>query len=282
MALLAALGLSASEPAAALLGRVVTRRRAAWRGPLLLRFAAVDEANRARKLAAAGQMEDAIAAAQHALELAGREFPADYPVRAFILDDLVRCTCASIGWTRLWTTADVRSRPSRAQSPARSITRCSPAISRTIHAGRGEYARAEPLYQGAYEIFVAQLGLEHGQTALTARNLAIAYTELSRHDKALVAFERAAASRRQLDGATSAPYATALLDMAGAQLALERIDAARASAQEARGILEGASAGPVPLAEAELTLARAAIRDFSLGESAVPPRHRFAQTRGRR
>ena len=106
--ILTSLGLSPPEPAASLPGPSHgTTTRSPLR-PLAAESAALNEAKRARALGAAGELEDAIVAAQHALDLAKREFRHDDPVLAIILVISQRCISASIVWTRLWTTAGVR------------------------------------------------------------------------------------------------------------------------------------------------------------------------------
>ena len=242
---------------------------------------ALEEAKRARAIADAGQLQEAIEVAEHALDLAKREFPKDHAYIAFILDDLATF---HLRLNRLDEALNY-SRPAMA-----TIERAAPGSVAyaalaghlaTIYGARGEYAKAEPLYKQAYGIFLARRGRDDTETASTARNLAIAYAELSRAEEALAYFEDATAARKRLDGATSSAYAQALLDLAGAQLALERPEIARVTAGKAREILEQQGAGIVALTEADTALARVYTPRFRSRSCGVAPAGRPPQTRRR-
>ena len=258
----------AGAPAAALpVGAPSSALAQRWLWQIAAGSPALDQAQKARALAAAGNLKEAIDVERQALDLAQREFGQDHAYVAFILDDLATLHLRlnqlddALDYGRRAVATIERAKPGSVESATLAGNLA------TIYGARGEYVKAEPLYKNAYEIFLAQLGADRAETAATARNLGIAYAELSRREEALGYFERAAAARKQLDGAASIAYASALLDLAGGQLALERAADARTTVGQARAILEQQGAGPVPLAEAGITLARAAILESKLDEA---------------
>ena len=143
-------------------------------------------------------MEEAADAAERALGLAEREFGRDHTFVAFVLEDLAALHLRlnrldeALGYGERAVATIERAAPGSVEYAALAANLAS------VHAARGEYREAEPLYKEAYNLFEAQLGAAHERTAMTARNLAIAYAELSRREEALAYFERAAAAREAL------------------------------------------------------------------------------------
>ena len=97
----------------------------------------------------------------------------------------------------------------------------------------GEYAKAEPLYQEALQIWQKVLGPEHPDTATSLNNLAELYKRMGEYAKAEPLFQEALRIRRKVLGPEHPDTATSLNNLAYFEFDLGRIDEATALARQA-------------------------------------------------
>lgn len=228
--------------------------------------AALAAKQEARSLAAEGQLEAALDKAREALQLARAEFGERHAVTAFILDDLSTLSFRlgrledALAWSEQALPTMV------ASSGENSIGYAVVSGNRaTILAAQGRFRDALPLYSDAHATFVRELGKAHERTAQNARNLGIAYAETGQFERARTFFEEAVRAREALDGGQSPSVGRALLELAGAELRLEDLAAARQATLRARSIFDTQAApAPSDLAESDIMLARIDIQESRL------------------
>jgi CHAT domain-containing protein len=101
-----------------------------------------------------------------------------------------------------------------------------------VYTRRGEYAKAEPIFQRALAIREKALGPEHPYIADSLNNLAILYRERAEYAKAEPMLQRALAIREKVLGPEHPAVAATLNDLA--ELSAAKGEAARAIAYQSR------------------------------------------------
>ena len=216
-----------------------------------------------RALAGEGLYAEAIEAAERSLACAEETFGDSHENLAFILDDL------AVAHLKLKRFDDAKAYGERAVSiigRARpgSVDHAKLATNlASVHAALGRYQDAEPLYRIAHEIISADQSANPSLKASMARNLAITEAELSRYQASLDLYAEAARSTEEAAGRNTPAFGQALLDLAGAHLALDQTDQAESYALSARNLI-GADKAP-----ADLVLAKVALQRSALGEAAA-------------
>ena len=97
----------------------------------------------------------------------------------------------------------------------------------------GEYAKAEPLYQGALQIRQKLLGTEHLDTAQSLNNLGGLYEDMDEYAKAEPLYQEALQIRQKVLGPEHPDTAQSLDNLAVLEFDLGRIDQAAAFARQA-------------------------------------------------
>lgn len=226
----------------------------------------VEVARQARRLAAQGKYEEAIAKTQEALALATKVFGPDHENIGYLLDDLAAYHLrlnrleAALSYSARAVTI-VGDRLGREASGYGAVAN----TLATIFTSLGQFKDAERLYREAHKVFVSRLGLAHARTARTARNLGIVYAEMSRNSEARKFFEQAIEANRKIHGDDSVGVAKAYLDAAGLYLQDEDAPRAQWAAEKAKRILSAKR--PInhfELALADLMFARIAINQSEL------------------
>ena len=122
---------------------------------------------------------------------------------------------------------------------------------------RGEYEEAELLYRRALEIRQRALGDDHPDVAATLANLGTLLESQGDHEQAALYYQRALRIAEKTLPPDHPDLTLSILGLADVALARRRPDVARAHAERAVSMLEGAKVVPDELAKARFTLARA-------------------------
>jgi tetratricopeptide (TPR) repeat protein len=102
-----------------------------------------------------------------------------------------------------------------------------------VYQSKGEYAKAEPLYQEALRIRQKVLGPEHPDTALSLNNLGSLYQAMGEYAKAEPLYQDALRIYRKALGPEHPETATMIENLALLEFDLDRIDEATALARQA-------------------------------------------------
>lgn len=227
---------------------------------------ALDFAKSARALAASHQYAQAIPLGERALAMARVQYGPRHEYVAYILDDLAT-------WNyQLQHFEEAMQYSLQAVGiigDAKGVTSIEYASLvnnlASIRSVKGQYQEAATLYEGSYATIVKNLGPDHERSAQLARNLGIAYLELSRYDAAQRHFAEALRASRARQGDASLATARAYLDLSGAHLRMEQVDEARREALAARDILAPQRpSDAVALSAADVMLAQIDIHESRL------------------
>jgi CHAT domain-containing protein/Tfp pilus assembly protein PilF len=131
-----------------------------------------------------------------------------------------------------------RSCPSRVTSLARKQRRPSRQYLAVLYENLGDYARAEPLYQQALEIYEKAYGPEHPSVATTTNNLAALYERLGDYGRAVPLYQQALTIREEIYGSDHPSVATTLNSLATLYLHLREYSQAEPLYQRALAIRE--------------------------------------------
>ncbi|MGF6851416.1 tetratricopeptide repeat protein [Paraburkholderia sp. CI3] len=227
---------------------------------------ALDIARRARALASEGQYVQAIALGEQALAMVRTRYGPRHEYVAYLLDDLATWHYQlqrfddAVRFSRQAVEIITEARGAESTQLATLLRNLA-----SIDAGIGQSREAALMYEKSYAIFLKNLGPNDERSTQLARNLGVAYLELSRFDAAEKYLAEALRATRAIHGQNSAATARAYLDFADVKLRQESTGEARNQAMIARRIIVDLS--PVDsdaLAAADVMLAQIDIHDSRL------------------
>ena len=191
---------------------------------------------RARDLAEAGKLAEAIPVAQHAADVAKREFGEDSAPYATALNRLAELYRIS----ERWGEAEVlfkRARAIRAQKDPDKVVDTLNDLG-LLYWASGRYGEAEPLLSQAAAQYRARFGADDLFVAASSTNLALLYGEQGRYEEAQKLLDEALRIRRNKLGPDHVDVANSLSNMASLARRQAHYEEAEAAAKEALAIRE--------------------------------------------